>query len=97
MIVAFLIVIVGLTPALFSLLLLRQANARAQARLQLAMRAVANRQLASIRLPAEHHYVEGIGYMIGDLTCEFNARSSHIRCAVNPIGPCEGCRHYRSL
>ncbi|QYO63022.1 DUF6464 family protein [Leptolyngbya sp. 7M] len=24
-------------------------------------------------------------------------RSSHIRCAVNPCGPCEGCSHYQEL
>lgn len=30
---------------------------------------------------------------IGDATYEFNARSPHIRCAVNPCGPCEGCIH----
>jgi hypothetical protein len=34
---------------------------------------------------------------IGDVTCEFNARSPFIRCAVNPCGPCEGCIHRESL
>lgn len=75
---------------------MRQADARAQERLRLAMNAVAARQIPSIRLPPDHHYVEGIGYMIGDLTCQFNARSSYIRCAVNPTGPCEQCLHYQS-
>jgi hypothetical protein len=28
---------------------------------------------------------------IGDLNCKYNAKSSFIRCAVNPSGPCEGC------
>ena len=32
-----------------------------------------------------------------DRTCAFNARSPHIRCAVNPSGPCEGCIHYESV
>lgn len=31
---------------------------------------------------------------IGDTSCQFNARSPVIRCAVNPDGPCEGCQHY---
>jgi Family of unknown function (DUF6464) len=31
---------------------------------------------------------------IGDLTCKYNARSPLIRCAVNPDGECEDCRHY---
>jgi Family of unknown function (DUF6464) len=34
---------------------------------------------------------------IGDTTCRFNARSVYIRCAINPEGPCEGCRYYEAL
>lgn len=34
------------------------------------------------------------GILMGDPTCLYNARSSHLRCAVNPLGPCEGCHHY---
>jgi hypothetical protein len=45
---------------------------------------------------AEFRYLDGIGYFIGDLSCEFNARSPHIRCAVNPEGPCQGCRAYQA-
>jgi hypothetical protein len=60
------------------------------------MDSVANRGLATLNLPPEYQYVEGIGYMIGDLTCQFNARSSYIRCAVNPIGPCQDCSHYQA-
>lgn len=30
---------------------------------------------------------------IGDLTCEFNARSPELRCAIKPSGPCEACTH----
>ncbi len=34
---------------------------------------------------------------IGDLTCEYNAHSLFLRCAVNPgAETCEGCRDYRS-
>jgi Family of unknown function (DUF6464) len=34
---------------------------------------------------------------IGDLTCEYNAHSLFLRCAVNPgVDSCEGCRDYRS-
>jgi Family of unknown function (DUF6464) len=94
--VIFLIVIVGLTPSLLSLWIMRQADAQAQERLRLAMNSVAVRQFPSLHLPPEHHYVEGIGYMIGDMTCQFNARSSYIRCAVNPAGPCDQCRHYQT-
>ncbi len=37
------------------------------------------------------------GLLIGDPTCLYNARSSHLRCAVNPQGPCEGCDHYEPM
>lgn len=37
--------------------------------------------------------VEG-RWVLGDVTCQFNAHSELIRCAVNPDGPCSGCRDY---
>ncbi len=40
------------------------------------------------------HYVDGMGYMIGDITCDLNARSPYLRCAINPMGPCDGCSAY---
>jgi hypothetical protein len=33
-------------------------------------------------------------YFIGDLSCQYNAHSPYIRCAVNPEGPCEQCNSY---
>jgi hypothetical protein len=33
---------------------------------------------------------------IGDTSCLNNARSPHLRCAINPCGPCEGCPDYES-
>jgi hypothetical protein len=94
-----LILMIALSPSLFSLWVMKQADARAQARLQLALDSVAHRGLSSLRLDPEQDYVEGIGFVVGDFTCRYNARSSHIRCAVNPFGPCEGCSQYepRSL
>lgn len=44
----------------------------------------------------EEHYIEGVGYIIGDVSCRYNACSPYIRCAVNPSGLCEGCREYHS-
>jgi hypothetical protein len=35
-----------------------------------------------------------IGNPLGDSTCANNANSIHLRCAVNPCGPCEGCKDY---
>ena len=88
------ILFLGLTPSLLSLWLMRQADARGQERLRLAMDAFATRGLP-LRLQPDQHYVEGMGYVIGDFTCRFNARSSQIRCAINPSGPCQDCFHYQ--
>lgn len=93
--IALLIVILGLSPSLLSIWVMRQANQRAEDRLRLAMEAITYRRMP-LNLPPDYRYVEGVGYMVGDLTCQFNARSSYLRCAVNPAGPCETCRHYQS-
>jgi hypothetical protein len=44
----------------------------------------------------EERYVQGVGYIIGDLSCSYNARSPYIRCAVNPNGLCQDCRYYHN-
>jgi hypothetical protein len=31
---------------------------------------------------------------LGDSTCANSANSPHLRCAINPCGPCEGCTDY---
>jgi Family of unknown function (DUF6464) len=41
--------------------------------------------------PEEQSLIDG-QWVIGDATCIYNARSILLRCAVHPIGPCEGCR-----
>lgn len=46
--------------------------------------------------PTERSEVAG-RWVLGDVTCQFNARSELIRCAVNPGGPCSNCRDYRRL
>lgn len=48
----------------------------------------------SAQLPAETSLVDG-RWVIGDASCCFNAQSELLRCAVNPQGPCEGCRFYK--
>lgn len=37
----------------------------------------------------------GDRWVIGDATCQYNARSEIIRCAVHPEGPCDTCAHYQ--
>ncbi|MEH1777133.1 DUF6464 family protein [Nostoc sp.] len=34
---------------------------------------------------------------IGDVGCKNNARSPLLRCAVNPSGPCQGCKYYEEV
>jgi hypothetical protein len=45
--------------------------------------------------PEEQSLIDG-QWVIGDATCKYNARSSLIRCAIQPIGPCEGCKYWES-
>jgi ABC-type Mn2+/Zn2+ transport system permease subunit len=94
-IVTFFILVLGLTPSLLSLWFARQTSARAEARLQMAIDSFAARGLSSLQRSPDQQYVEGMGYIIGDITCKFNARSSYIRCAVNPSGSCQDCPHYQ--
>ncbi|PZO44260.1 MAG: hypothetical protein DCF19_03400 [Pseudanabaena frigida] len=35
-------------------------------------------------------------WIIGDGSCRYNAGSEIIRCAVNPNGPCQGCRFWEA-
>jgi len=35
--------------------------------------------------------------ILGDPECDRNARSSFLRCAVNPLGPCEGCPDFEKV
>ncbi|TVR12869.1 MAG: hypothetical protein EA395_05015 [Phormidium sp. GEM2.Bin31] len=46
--------------------------------------------------PEEMTCVEG-RWLIGDLSCRYNAHSELMRCAINPQGPCAGCRHYEPV
>ena len=39
----------------------------------------------------------GDRYIVGNADCRFNARSEIMRCAVNPDGPCQGCRYFEPI
>lgn len=99
---------VGLMPPLFSLWMMRRNKAQTQARLRRAMTATSRvrthrRYNTPIPSPSptqtlrDRYYLDSVGYLIGDISCRFNARSGYIRCAVNPSGPCQGCRHYEQV
>jgi hypothetical protein len=46
--------------------------------------------------PDEKSLIEG-RWVIGDAKCRYNARSELMRCAINPNGPCEGCRYFEGV
>ncbi|MEG4323495.1 MULTISPECIES: DUF6464 family protein [unclassified Microcoleus] len=96
MFTALLIIFIGLAPSLVSLWVMRSAQRQASERIAAAQLAVANRPLRTQLPTGDRTYVEGLGYPIGDITCEYNARSNYIRCAVNPSGPCQDCRYYQA-
>jgi Family of unknown function (DUF6464) len=91
-----LVIAVGFLPSLFSLWVIRKTHLRTRARMrQAAMNHPTVRVRQNVRLvESDRYYLEGVGYLIGDISCKFNARSGYIRCAINPDGPCNGCRHY---
>ena len=96
MLTAVLIIFIGLVPWLLSLWVMRSAESQARDGIAAARLAVANRPPRAQLATADRTYVEGFGYPIGDITCEYNARSNYIRCAVNPSGPCQDCRYYQA-
>ena len=91
-----LVIAVGFLPSLISLWVIRKTHLRSRLRLRQATMnfpAVQGRQNLT-PIESDRYYLEGVGYLIGDISCKFNARSGYMRCAVNPEGPCNGCRHY---
>ncbi|MEO1375565.1 MAG: DUF6464 family protein [Cyanobacteria bacterium J06635_10] len=50
----------------------------------------------SAKRPTEETLVNG-HWVIGNASCSYNALSEIIRCAVNPEGPCEGCKYFEKL
>ncbi|WP_019501708.1 DUF6464 family protein [Pseudanabaena sp. PCC 6802] len=93
----FLAIVLGFLTPILSILAMRRLAIKTEARLRSVAQAVGQARTQPLLLPADVTYVEGIGFAIGDFSCRFNARSAHVRCAVNPSGPCQSCRHYELL
>jgi hypothetical protein len=91
-----LVITIGFLPSLISLWVIRKTHLWARNRVrQTAINYSAVRlQQTIIPLEGDRYYLEGVGYLVGDISCKFNAQSGYIRCAVNPSGPCQSCRHY---
>jgi len=95
-----LVVAIGLFPPVLSFWVIRKVHMRARSRLRRLSMTFPSAQGRYNLMPepgeSDRHYLEGVGFLIGDISCQYNARSAHIRCAINPCGPCEGCRDYQS-
>ncbi|MDB9317604.1 MULTISPECIES: DUF6464 family protein [Cyanophyceae] len=91
-----LVIIIGLLPSLFSLWIIRKTHSRTRLRMRQAAANLSRRPIRDYIRPVEgdRYYLEGVGYLIGDISCKFNARSGYMRCAINPSSPCQNCRHY---
>jgi Family of unknown function (DUF6464) len=91
------ILLVGVAPPILSLWILH----RTQAHYRQINSAVNDTTPITLSLkalpPADMTCIDGFGYVIGKVSCKYNARSPYIRCAINPSGPCQDCRHYDSL
>jgi hypothetical protein len=89
-----LVLLFGFLVIIFQLV--RRAARRSHHRLVTAIESSNRQAYKRIARDPEEYYIEGVGYIIGDVSCRYNACSPYIRCAVNPSGLCEGCREYRS-
>lgn len=97
MLIVFLIFGLSLIPALVSAWISICARERVQAEFGRALEIAAQRGLkTTLQRDRDLNYVEGLGYIVGDFTCQMNARSPYLRCAVNPCGPCDGCQLYEA-
>jgi hypothetical protein len=96
-----LIFVIGLLPAVLSLVVYFYGLQRLQQRLRYAAQSSAYsmstgrfRAMADRPYNPDEHYVDGMGLVIGDITCQLNARSPFLRCTANPYGPCKDCQEY---
>jgi hypothetical protein len=94
MLVILLIFVVGLTPAIISAWMSVRADRDEKCGGASASSAFGQGMMKLMDGNTDMHFVEGLGYMMGDITCDLNARSPYLRCAINPMGPCDGCSAY---
>jgi hypothetical protein len=100
-----LVIVIGFLPSLFSLWMIRQAQRKTRMRIRQSTNHFSRmRRLGSLQVSAnnmgtdspDRFYIDGVGYMIGDISCQYNTRSGYIRCAINPSGPCDTCNLYEA-
>ncbi len=89
------ILLLGIAPPILSLWILHRAQATLRQTNVVIVHPVVERLKALP--PADMNCIDGFGYVIGKVSCMYNARSPYIRCAVNPNGPCQDCRSYEPV
>lgn len=94
MVVVVFLLLVGLVPPILSVWASSRAERRMLERIDLVALDATNYATTWRQRHPDERYIDGIGLVVGDITCQLNARSPHIRCAVNPMGPCQDCRFY---
>ncbi|MDJ1184196.1 DUF6464 family protein [Roseofilum casamattae] len=97
-----LVFFIGMIPPALSLWMMRKVEIQCQQRQEQLLQAHRRRPLRSPRerlladLPTDSSRTIELSATIGDTTCQYNARSPYLRCAINPMGPCEQCCHYEA-
>ncbi|MFM7887076.1 MAG: DUF6464 family protein [Pseudanabaena sp.] len=91
------ILLLGIAPPILSLWMLHRAQfSYTQTNRHINTPSIPPAPILKALPPADMICIEGYGYVIGKVSCKYNARSPYIRCAVNPSGPCQDCRYYES-
>jgi Family of unknown function (DUF6464) len=92
-----LILFLSILPSLIYLLIFRKVKQRWRSRLRRTQIITNYHQRDQL-----HNYLYSdrrratTKYFLGDQSCQNNAHSPYIRCAINPSGPCEQCSHYEA-
>jgi hypothetical protein len=83
MMIFFFLIAIGLVPPLLSIWISLRAHRRVQDQFELAFENAANQRFQPwLTQDTDSHYVDGLGFVVGDITCQLNARSPYLRCAV---------------
>lgn len=91
-----LIVITSLVPTIVYWLISPRVKQRWHSRLRHSRLVTADRYPEDLLASYQSSDTEFTRYFVGNTSCQFNAHSPYIRCAINPSGPCEDCPHYEA-
>lgn len=89
------LLIIGILPAIWSWWVIHKTQQQRGLRTRQIVINYSPREQYIRPVEGDRYYLETVGYLIGDISCKFNARSGYIRCAINPSGPCQNCLDYQ--